>query len=539
MIAQDDPTRDALAIEARQVALIEQLAPTVCAIFPGEVGAGGGSGVLIDPRGYALTNFHVTKLNLELSVGLSDGKIYKAQLLGFDPGGDISLIKLEGRDAFPFVPLGESDLVRVGEPVFAMGNPFLLAEDYTPTVTQGVVSGVHRYRDASGSTDLLYGDCIQIDASINPGNSGGPLFNGRGQLLGINGLGGFRPDRGRVNVGVGFAASIDQIKNFLFDLRAGRQCQHGTLNATVRDTPFGDGQRTRLAVDAVSRGSNAYAAGLRLGDVVRKFDGVAVTTQNRFLTLVSRLPSGRRVTVSVEREREDGKGVHQVDLTFRLEPLWSGPPSGKWTPNPKRVEAETRVLLEAHRATGPATEWVREETVRLAGGMTEARVTRVRGHTVRVERGPVGAQSVEVYDGDRGWAQRPDGTVEELAPIRRDELAGTAHALAALHDSAEASQLKSIQLTGGDVLGGERVYRIETRDAAGRRRKLYLSPSSHALVGLAYPVGEDRWIEVNLRGEDGTIRRVNDADGSTVEVATDVGVRHEAQDAALFERPNE
>jgi hypothetical protein len=291
-------------------------------------------------------------------------------------------------------------------------------------------------------------------------------------------------------------------------------------------------------VDAVSRGSNAFAAGLRLSDVVRKFDGVTVNTQNHFLTLVSRLPSGRRVTLSVEREREDKKGVHKVELTFRLEPLWSGPPSGKWVPDAKLVEAETRAILEAHRATHPPAEWVRTESVQLAGGMKEQRVTRVRGHMVRLERGPVGAQSVEVYDGGRGWAQRPDGTLEDLPAVRRDELAGTANALVGLSTSAGEAKLKSIAFTGGESIDGELVYRIETRDVAGRRRKLYVSPTSHALVGLAYPVGGDRWVEVVFRTKAGTLRRVHDHDGAEIERVTFVGVKHESQDAALFKKPS-
>ncbi|HBP23663.1 MAG TPA: serine protease, partial [Planctomycetes bacterium] len=172
---QDAPAEDPLTIarrlEARQMTLIRRLAPSVAAVFQ-EGKPGGGSGVIIDPRGYVLTNFHVSSTSRRLEVGLNDGRKYRAVLLGIDPGGDIALLRLEDRlrQRWPAVPLGDSDAVRPGERVYAMGNPFLLAEDFAPTVTQGVVSGVHRYRDATGSTDLVYGDCIQIDASINPGN---------------------------------------------------------------------------------------------------------------------------------------------------------------------------------------------------------------------------------------------------------------------------------------------------------------------------------------------------------------------------------
>ena len=121
-----------------------------------------------------------------------------------------------------------------------MGNPFLLATDFTPTVTFGLVSGVHRYQYPAG-TLLEYTDCIQIDTSINPGNSGGPLFNMKGELIGINGRGSFEK-RGRVNSGVGYAISINQIKNFLGHLHAGLDTDHATPRrrwSTTRDREDG------------------------------------------------------------------------------------------------------------------------------------------------------------------------------------------------------------------------------------------------------------------------------------------------------------
>jgi S1-C subfamily serine protease len=494
--AAQEPAADAALTaareaESRRVALVARLAPSVAAVFQGEEPAqGGGSGVVIDPAGYVLTNFHVSALSKLLTVGLSDGRTYRARLLGIDPGGDIALLKLEGTQAFPAVPLGESDRLRPGEPVLALGNPFLLAEDYTPTVTEGVVSGIHRYREATGGADLVYGDCVQIDASINPGNSGGPLFDARGQLIGINGLGGFRPDRGRVNVGVGFAASIDQIKNFLLDLRAGLQCTHGTMNATVRDAS--DGASSRLVVDAISRGCKAWQAGLRLGDVVRRFDGVAVTTQNQLLTLVSRLPAGWRVTLSVERPREDGAGVHALELAFRLEPLWSGPEPGEWQADPALVAAETRALLELHRAAAPPAAWRQKGTVTLADGTTERRALVRSGRALRLERGAV----VEAWDGQRGWRRRAgQEEAEPLPPEERDVLAGTAEALHALSTPGGEQELTALTLTGGERLGGRIVARLQARDRAGRERQLFLDPETGALVGLAWPDPAGRWVE--------------------------------------------
>src|SRR5205814_7527561 len=161
---------------------------------------------------------------------------YDAVAVGIDKVGDVALIKLlpkkAGRD-FPCATLGDSDAVKAGDWSLAMGNPFLLATDFTPTVTFGLVSGVHRYQYPESSRGLLeYTDCIQVDTSINPGNSGGPLFNMQAELIGINGRISLEK-RGRVNSGVGYAISINQIKNFMGHLRAGLDSDHATLGASV------------------------------------------------------------------------------------------------------------------------------------------------------------------------------------------------------------------------------------------------------------------------------------------------------------------
>jgi S1-C subfamily serine protease len=128
--------------------------------------------------------------------GLADGRLYRWDLIGTDPGGDVAIIKLRGKKQFPVAPLGDSEKVRVGDWAMAMGNPFVLAEDFRPTVTLGIVSGIHRFQEGSGLNQLVYGNCIQVDSSINPGNSGGPLFSLKGEVIGINGRGSFE-ERGR------------------------------------------------------------------------------------------------------------------------------------------------------------------------------------------------------------------------------------------------------------------------------------------------------------------------------------------------------
>src|SRR5204863_7212432 len=171
-----------------------------------------------------------------MQCGLPDGVLYDAVLVGLDKVGDVALIKLlpakEGQK-FPYAVFGDSDKTREGDWSIAMGNPFLLATDFNPTVTFGMISGVNRYQYPSGVL-LEYSDCLQFDTSINPGNSGGPLFNMQGELIGINGRGSF-DKRGRVNSGVGYAISINQIKNFEGQLRAGIDTDHATTGFLVAE----------------------------------------------------------------------------------------------------------------------------------------------------------------------------------------------------------------------------------------------------------------------------------------------------------------
>jgi S1-C subfamily serine protease len=324
-----DPAPAVLDTEAQRIAAIEKAKAAVLAIFaPG--GQGGGSGVVISPDGYALTNFHVVAgCGKAMQCGMADGKLYDAVIVGIDPTGDAAVIKLFGRKDFPTAEMGDADAVRPGDWVFAMGNPFLLATDLQPTVTYGIVSGVHRYQPPSG-TFLEYADCIQTDASINPGNSGGPLFDAQARLIGINGRGSFQK-RGRVNVGVGYAISINQIKRFLGALRGGRIVDHASLGVQVWADDSG-----RVLVKEILESSDAFRRGLRLDDEVVALDGRAISTPNGFLNVLGALPKSWRVPLSY---RHDGKrydvlvrlsGVHGeaelLDLLAAHPPVEPGPP---------------------------------------------------------------------------------------------------------------------------------------------------------------------------------------------------------------------
>ena len=292
--AADQLVRDA---EQKRIEVITRVAPTVVAVFA-KGGAGGGSGVLISKDGFALTNFHVVSgLGPFMKCGLNDGVLYDAVLVGIDPTGDVALIKMLGRNDFPVATLGDSDKLEIGDWTYVMGNPFLLATDFQPTVTYGIVSGTHRYQPPAG-TWLEYTDCIQVDTSINPGNSGGPLFNSVGELVGINGRGSFEK-RGRVNSGAGYAISINQIKFFHDQLKAGRVVDHATLGATV--TTDSDGG---VVVNGILESSDVFRRGLRSGDELVSFAGRPIHTVNQYKNILGIYPKDWMLPIVFRHEGE-------------------------------------------------------------------------------------------------------------------------------------------------------------------------------------------------------------------------------------------
>lgn len=306
LVGDVEPSEPVLAAQQARVELVKQISPSVVCIF-GRDGGGGGSGVLISADGYALTNFHVTAgAGDYMRCGLNDGKLYDAVVVGIDPTGDVALIRLLGRDDFPFAPLGDSDGVRVGDWVYVVGNPFLLASDFQPTVTYGIVSGTNRYQYPAG-TFLEYTDCIQFDTSLNPGNSGGPLFNEAGEVVGINGRGSFEK-RGRVNVGAGYAISINQVKNFMGHLRSGRVVDHGTIEATVVTRDDGT-----VRIASILEDSDAYRLGLRSGDEVVRFAGRPIRSANQFQNVLGIYPQGWTLPLTYRR----GAETFEIHLPLR------------------------------------------------------------------------------------------------------------------------------------------------------------------------------------------------------------------------------
>lgn len=320
-------------IEVRRQATIQAVIGSVVAIY--DAGReGGGSGVLIDPSGLALTNHHVIMAaGVSGLAGLADGMLYPWDLIATDPGGDLALIRLRADHEFPFAPLGNSDRVRVGDWALAMGNPFVLAEDHVPTVTLGIVSGVKRFQEGAGQNTLVYGNCIQTDSSINPGNSGGPLFDLAGTIIGINGRASFL-ERGRVNVGLGYAISSNQARNFLGDLLATVLVQHGTLDAN-----FSEYTGKGVLCSTINELSAAAEAGLELSDQLIEFEGQPIATANQFASLICTLPRDWPATLVVKKPTGELKRI-----TVRLAGLPYPPPP---PPPPRPDEAPREAPPEA------------------------------------------------------------------------------------------------------------------------------------------------------------------------------------------------
>ncbi|BDG03596.1 peptidase [Anaeromyxobacter oryzae] len=255
-----------------------------------------GSGVIVSPEGYVLTNNHVVERGARFRVGLLDGREVIAKVVGTDPSSDLAVLKLDTKDRLPYVPVGRSDDLMIGETVIAIGNPFGLSH----TVTTGVVSAVHRNFRAGDRT--LF-DFIQTDASINPGNSGGPLLDIDGRLVGVN-----TAILGDRNAGIGFAIPIDRARRIAEDLVAHGEVREGYLGIVVADLPpkegAAEGASGGVVVTAVDPGSPGDRAGVRKGDVVDAVEGFSIETAEEFRFRVRDLPIGATARVDLTRGRQ-------------------------------------------------------------------------------------------------------------------------------------------------------------------------------------------------------------------------------------------
>jgi serine protease Do len=274
-------------------------------IAAGRVPTATGSGFLLGPEGYVVSNHHVVKDAQWIQVRLADGRVFDAELVGSDPDTDLALLRvLEGSD-LPSVVLGDSDRLEVGDWVVAIGNPFGLDR----SVSHGLISAKERVLGV-GPLD----DFIQTDALINPGNSGGPLFNMRGEVVGVNSAVISNAQ------GIGFAVPINMVKDLLPNLLDNGHVERGWLGMTVVEEP---GKHSAQVVD-VYPGGPAAAAGLRSGDRVTTINGRPVDSYLQLLRKISLLAPGTLVRMGVQR------GTAAREFTARVveRPVRPTPPGG-------------------------------------------------------------------------------------------------------------------------------------------------------------------------------------------------------------------
>jgi serine protease Do len=253
---------------------------------------GEGSGFVIDPDGYILTNSHLVSTSTRIRVRLADKREMTATVVGSDPNTDLALIKVASK-GLPAVPLGDSDKLRVGDWVCAIGNPY----SYDHTVTAGVVSSKGR-KIFNASFDAY----IQTDAAINPGNSGGPLINGRGEAVGINAAVSMEGQ------GIGFAIPINVAREIMDQLRTAGRVSRGYLGIQLEEMDPDlqrllelPDSRGALILDVV-KGSAGEAAGLRRYDVITAISGERIDDGDRLVRLISAKPPGTPVNLTVFRD---------------------------------------------------------------------------------------------------------------------------------------------------------------------------------------------------------------------------------------------
>jgi len=294
-----------------------------------QIETGSGSGVIISNDGYIITNNHVIDGANSIAVSLNDGSEYSAKLVGTDKSTDLALLKIDSKEPLPSIPFGNSDAVKVGEWVLAVGNPF----DLTSTVTAGIVSAKAR------SINLLEYDpnnqvfpvesFIQTDAAVNPGNSGGALVNVRGELIGINTA---IASRTGSYAGYSFAIPSGIVEKVARDLMEYGNVQRGYIGVVIREVDqslaneIGMKKASGIYVSDLSANGAASEAGIRQGDVILSVSGVAVNSVPQLQEQVSKYRPGDKVGVRVWRKGEelsvnvilrDNQGNSNVNTTQR------------------------------------------------------------------------------------------------------------------------------------------------------------------------------------------------------------------------------
>ena len=297
------PAHDVRTIIARALPAVVSIStrPLRADDFGGRApGRGLGSGVIVDSRGYIVTNYHVVDGGSDdIRVTLPDDRTFRARLIGADPAGDLAVIKVDA-PRLPVLRLGGSEILSIGDPVIAIGNAMWI--EGGPSVTAGIVSALDRSMEQPGLPKLHH--LIQTDAAINPGNSGGPLINLRGEVVGINTA--LIPSAH----GIGFAIAANAVEPIIAELiRTGRVVRR-SLGLDVVSITAPIAHANELPVDrgvlvvGVGADQSREVAGVRIGDIIRRLDGVEVKNLHQFEDAIARQPIGREVIVELIRGRD-------------------------------------------------------------------------------------------------------------------------------------------------------------------------------------------------------------------------------------------
>jgi len=333
-----------------------------------------GSGVIINNEGYILTNEHVVNNADKITVTLPDGREFQGEIKGQDSRSDLAVIKINSHN-LPVAALGDSDNVKIGQWVVAIGNPYSYAmQNPEPTVTQGVISALHRSLGRTLSHDRDYNDLIQTDAAINPGNSGGPLVNLKGEVIGIN-VAIFSTSGGYQ--GIGFAIPSNSAKRVLARLIEGKKISYGWLGVSVQDLNeelakhLGMPDKNGVLVSKVLEDGPAKKSGMKEGDIIKQVDGKQLNNVRELLNIVGRLDVGRKVKIMVIRDKKPltlevaiGERPQAIDeeeqaLEAKAASVWRGLQVKNLTPESIkrfRIEEKTGVIVTDVEPGSPADE---------------------------------------------------------------------------------------------------------------------------------------------------------------------------------------
>lgn len=269
-----------------------------------------GSGFIIDQQGHIVTNYHVINKATNIKIVLYDDREFEAKVVGFDERSDLALLKISANTVFKFATLGDSDKIRIGDWVVAIGNPFGLGW----SVTAGIVSARARNLDSNP-----YGNFIQTDAPINRGNSGGPLFNSLGEVIGVN-TAIISPSQG--NIGIAFAIPAKQVKNIIEQLKTYGEIRRGWLGASIRTIDKTKALELGLNspgvfVSEVVKNSPAEKGKISPGDIILKINDQKINSSQELITFLSNTSDGQKINILIWRGQ---KNVLLKDIVLASQP---------------------------------------------------------------------------------------------------------------------------------------------------------------------------------------------------------------------------